>query len=318
MTACGERGARVTAMSQCGSKTRPAGTQTPSGALCSPARQVRRGAACRRAAYRRHPDRQSRRHHAARARNAGRRRRDRLRGHAGDAQAPRPLRHRDAAHALSRPQRGQGAARAAAPARRGRGDCAGLRCRHAAYFRSGIQARARRAGSRASRSRRCPAPSALLTALTVAGLPTDQFFFAGFLPPKAAARRSRIAELARIPATLVLFETGPRLAADAWPISRRALVHARSSRLPRTHQAARRSPPRRSRDAGAKLRRPANRAARSSSSSRRRRGAGKQRRRRRRPCCARRWRASRSRTPSAKSRTPPACRAARSISAHWR
>jgi 16S rRNA (cytidine1402-2'-O)-methyltransferase len=57
-----------------------------------------------------------------------------------------------------------------------------------------------------------PGPSALLAALTVAGLPTDQFFFAGFLPPKQAARRARIAELARIPGTLVLFETGPRIA----------------------------------------------------------------------------------------------------------
>jgi 16S rRNA (cytidine1402-2'-O)-methyltransferase len=52
----------------------------------------------------------------------------------------------------------------------------------------------------------------VLAALAVAGLPTDRFFFEGFLPPKDAARRARIAELARIPATLVLFETGPRLA----------------------------------------------------------------------------------------------------------
>jgi 16S rRNA (cytidine1402-2'-O)-methyltransferase len=58
-----------------------------------------------------------------------------------------------------------------------------------------------------------PGASATLVALTVAGLPTDQFFFAGFLPPKQAARRARITELGRIPATLVLFETGPRLAA---------------------------------------------------------------------------------------------------------
>jgi 16S rRNA (cytidine1402-2'-O)-methyltransferase len=47
----------------------------------------------------------------------------------------------------------------------------------------------------------------------VAGLPTDRFFFAGFLPPKQAARRARIAELAPLPATLVLFESGPRIAA---------------------------------------------------------------------------------------------------------
>jgi 16S rRNA (cytidine1402-2'-O)-methyltransferase len=58
-----------------------------------------------------------------------------------------------------------------------------------------------------------PGASAPLAALMLAGLPTDQFFFAGFLPPKQAARRARIAELARIPGTLVLFETGPRIAA---------------------------------------------------------------------------------------------------------
>jgi 16S rRNA (cytidine1402-2'-O)-methyltransferase len=58
-----------------------------------------------------------------------------------------------------------------------------------------------------------PGASAVLSALSVAGLPTDQFFFAGFLPPKAVARRARIAELARVPATLVLFETGPRIGA---------------------------------------------------------------------------------------------------------
>jgi len=58
-----------------------------------------------------------------------------------------------------------------------------------------------------------PGASALLAALSVAGLPTDQFLFVGFLPPKQAARRARIAELAGIPASLVLFETGPRIAA---------------------------------------------------------------------------------------------------------
>jgi 16S rRNA (cytidine1402-2'-O)-methyltransferase len=58
-----------------------------------------------------------------------------------------------------------------------------------------------------------PGASAVLAALGVAGLPTDRFFFEGFLPPKEAARRARIAELASVPATLVLFESGPRLAA---------------------------------------------------------------------------------------------------------
>jgi 16S rRNA (cytidine1402-2'-O)-methyltransferase len=56
-----------------------------------------------------------------------------------------------------------------------------------------------------------PGPSALLAALTVSGMPSDRFFFEGFLPPKAGQRRSRIAELNGIPATLVLFETAPRL-----------------------------------------------------------------------------------------------------------
>jgi 16S rRNA (cytidine1402-2'-O)-methyltransferase len=57
-----------------------------------------------------------------------------------------------------------------------------------------------------------PGASSALMALTVAGLPTDRFFFEGFLPAKETARRTRIAELARVPATLVLFESGPRLA----------------------------------------------------------------------------------------------------------
>jgi 16S rRNA (cytidine1402-2'-O)-methyltransferase len=58
-----------------------------------------------------------------------------------------------------------------------------------------------------------PGASSVLTALSVAGLPTDRFLFDGFLPPKEVARRKRITELARIPTTLVLFETGPRIAA---------------------------------------------------------------------------------------------------------
>ncbi len=57
-----------------------------------------------------------------------------------------------------------------------------------------------------------PGASSVLTALNVAGLPTDRFFFDGFLPAKQAARQKRVAALANIPATLVLFESGPRLA----------------------------------------------------------------------------------------------------------
>jgi 16S rRNA (cytidine1402-2'-O)-methyltransferase len=56
-----------------------------------------------------------------------------------------------------------------------------------------------------------PGPSSVLTALTVAALPTDRFFFEGFLPSKQMARRNRLAELARIDATLVMFESGSRV-----------------------------------------------------------------------------------------------------------
>jgi 16S rRNA (cytidine1402-2'-O)-methyltransferase len=57
-----------------------------------------------------------------------------------------------------------------------------------------------------------PGPSAVMAALVVAGLPTDRFFFEGFLPPKSAARRARINELAVVPSTLVFFESPRRLA----------------------------------------------------------------------------------------------------------
>ena len=58
-----------------------------------------------------------------------------------------------------------------------------------------------------------PGPSAAVVALTLAGLPTDRFLFAGFLPNKAAARATTLSALARVPATLVFYESGPRLVA---------------------------------------------------------------------------------------------------------
>jgi 16S rRNA (cytidine1402-2'-O)-methyltransferase len=58
-----------------------------------------------------------------------------------------------------------------------------------------------------------PGASAVLAGLTASGLPTDRFFFEGFLPPREAARRERIDELANIPGSLIFFETGPRIAA---------------------------------------------------------------------------------------------------------
>ena len=58
-----------------------------------------------------------------------------------------------------------------------------------------------------------PGPSAVITALTVAGLPTDEFLFVGFLPSKATARRNKLKQLVSIEATLIFYEAPHRLAA---------------------------------------------------------------------------------------------------------
>jgi 16S rRNA (cytidine1402-2'-O)-methyltransferase len=58
-----------------------------------------------------------------------------------------------------------------------------------------------------------PGPSALIAALTLSGLPTDRFLFLGFLPAKAKARSEAIMEVASVGATLILYESGPRLGA---------------------------------------------------------------------------------------------------------
>lgn len=57
-----------------------------------------------------------------------------------------------------------------------------------------------------------PGPCAAIAALTLAGLPSDRFLFLGFLPPKQKARADAIAEIATVRATLILYESGPRLA----------------------------------------------------------------------------------------------------------
>jgi 16S rRNA (cytidine1402-2'-O)-methyltransferase len=60
--------------------------------------------------------------------------------------------------------------------------------------------------------RTVPGPCAAIAALTLSGLPTDRFLFAGFLPAKAKARSDAIAEIAAVRAALVFYESGPRLA----------------------------------------------------------------------------------------------------------
>jgi 16S rRNA (cytidine1402-2'-O)-methyltransferase len=65
-----------------------------------------------------------------------------------------------------------------------------------------------------------PGPCAAIAALTLAGLPTDRFLFAGFLPPKAKARADSLAELAAIRASLVFYESGARLAESLAALSK--------------------------------------------------------------------------------------------------
>ena len=68
-----------------------------------------------------------------------------------------------------------------------------------------------------------PGPCAAIVGMTLSGLPSDRFLFAGFLPPKDKARRDMLEELARVPASLIFYETGPRLTkslavlAEIWP-----------------------------------------------------------------------------------------------------
>ncbi len=69
---------------------------------------------------------------------------------------------------------------------------------------------ARAAGHRVTTA---PGPSAVIAALTVGALPTDRFLFAGFLPNASGQRKSALAELAAVPATLVFYESPKRLAA---------------------------------------------------------------------------------------------------------
>ena len=59
-----------------------------------------------------------------------------------------------------------------------------------------------------------PGPCAAVAALTLAGLPTDRFLFIGFLPPKEKARADALAEIAGVRASLVFYESGPRLGAS--------------------------------------------------------------------------------------------------------
>jgi 16S rRNA (cytidine1402-2'-O)-methyltransferase len=87
-----------------------------------------------------------------------------------------------------------------------------------------------------------PGPSALISALVAAGLPTDEFFFAGFLPSRSHARRVRLNELRSVPGTLIFYEAPHRLAGtlkDAYEtLGEREAVVARE--LTKLHEEIRR------------------------------------------------------------------------------
>jgi 16S rRNA (cytidine1402-2'-O)-methyltransferase len=87
-----------------------------------------------------------------------------------------------------------------------------------------------------------PGPSALLSALIVTGLPTDEFFFGGFLPARSNARRARLEEVRSVPGTLIFYEAPHRLAAsltDAYEVlGERDAVVARE--LTKLHEEIRR------------------------------------------------------------------------------
>ena len=93
---------------------------------------------------------------------------------------------------------------------------------------------AREAGLRVSP---VPGPSALVAALSVAGLPSDRFAFEGFLPAKAGARRERLAALAGEPRTLIFYESSHRIedmladAAGAFGGDRRAVLARELTKL---------------------------------------------------------------------------------------
>jgi 16S rRNA (cytidine1402-2'-O)-methyltransferase len=90
-----------------------------------------------------------------------------------------------------------------------------------------------------------PGPSAPLAALTSTGLATDTFLFAGFLPARQGARRARLAELAAVPATLVLFEAPQRLSESLSDIAEvlGAREAAVARELTKLHEEVRRGTP---------------------------------------------------------------------------
>ena len=104
-----------------------------------------------------------------------------------------------------------------------------------------------------------PGPSAVLAALSLSGLPTDRFLFAGFAPAKTGAREKWLSELKEIPATLVLFESPKRIhrllgeLCEAWGADRQVALcreltkkfeEVRRGALSDVHRSVEQDPPR--------------------------------------------------------------------------
>ena len=173
--------------------------------------------------HRRDADRQSGRPQPARGRNPAPRRPDPGRGQEGHAQSCWPM---------SAPRRrwpnyhdhtSEAEREAIVGAAGERGDRAGQRCGNAADLRSRLQAGSCRARRRPCHLTPSPGPRAAIAALTLAGLPTDRFLFAGFLPAEGeGAERCDRRTGGSVRATLVFYESGPRLGDSACRASPRA------------------------------------------------------------------------------------------------
>ena len=170
-------------------------------------------------------DRKPARHHAAGAGNPRGRRRRGLRGHPRYPQAARPLRHQDPADAVPRSQRRTGPAHLIERIKGGESVAlvsdAGTPLISDPGYKLVCAANA--AGVPVTTA---PGASSVLAALAIAGLPTDRFHFEGFLPAKSAARRSRVAELARLPETWCCSKAG-RGSPRRSPILRKGLARAK-------------------------------------------------------------------------------------------
>ena len=171
------------------------------------------------------------------------RRPDLLRGHQGYGAAAGPLWHHHAARPLSRPQRRAGAAGGSRGAARRGARWHWFPMRERRLCPTPATSSCRAAIAENLPVTVLPGPSAALAALILSGLPPDVFLFAGFLPPRQAARRRALEGWSGLAATLVFFESPARLAGSLADMADLLGNRVRCCR-PRADQAARGDPAR--------------------------------------------------------------------------